>query len=109
MGTYETRSDKQKFYLSPEWRNLREYQLAKDPFCAICKVNSRFVQATCVHHKVEIEDDAEKALEINNLMSLCKPCHSRITFSKSMKGNIPKNKKSNNQLTLLNRKWKTKD
>jgi 5-methylcytosine-specific restriction endonuclease McrA len=102
---YETRDERQKFYLSKEWRNLREYKLSLDPYCYECKKNDRFVGAVHVHHIIDIADDPNKALNIKNLLSLCKACHSRITFKKLLKTNNP-NSKKNTELKIYKKLWK---
>lgn len=102
---WNSREVKQKFYTSKEWRDLREYKLSLDPFCFDCKNNGYFVGAVHVHHKIDINEDPSKRLDIKNLISLCKKCHSRITMSKMLKINNPKSKENNKQ-TLFKRKWK---
>jgi len=65
-----------KFYQSKAWRNLRAYKLSLNPLCE--NENCKNV-ATEVHHIKERKDFPELQLEINNLQSLCKPCHSTHT------------------------------
>jgi len=84
---FETREERQNFYNSIEWRNFREYILANEPFCRICKANGYFEGATCVDHIKDIEEAPELRLEKKNCQSLCKNCHSRKTMSKAMKIN----------------------
>lgn len=47
------------------------------PFCEMCLRSGRYTQATEVHHVLPISQGGTNAQD--NLMSLCKPCHSRIT------------------------------
>lgn len=68
---------KNSFYASPPWRRLREYKLLIDPFCERCKERDEIVPAEEVHHIVEISVDPDRALEYDNLESLCKTCHSK--------------------------------
>ena len=66
-----------KFYTSKEWRKLRNYKLSLNPFCQRCK----FEIATEVHHIKDRKDFPLLELDIKNLESLCKPCHSTHTAS----------------------------
>ncbi|WP_172838120.1 HNH endonuclease signature motif containing protein [Terriglobus roseus] len=45
----------------------------------MCLDEQRVTPATEVHHIIPIRTDPTKRLDRSNLMSLCKPCHSRIT------------------------------
>ena len=89
------------FYSSRSWQDLRRYKLCKDPFCEKCSTPESPVMAQECHHIAEVKDCPEKRLILNNLMSLCKPCHSKISsvdlqhyYAKSL------------DLQILNRKWK---
>jgi len=55
------------------WRRLRLMKLRRDPLCAKCGG-----PATEVHHVQAKRDGGSDALD--NLQSLCKPCHSAITM-----------------------------
>lgn len=69
-----------KFYLSKQWRNLREYKISLNPLCEHCLKEDKLVQAIDVDHIVDIKDNPYLALDINNLQSLCKSCHSKKTM-----------------------------
>ena len=77
-----------RFYSRRSWRGsdhklgTRDLKLRQDPLCEDCKARGRLVVATEVHHKVEVRIDADASLDIDNLESLCSPCHSRITASR---------------------------
>lgn len=81
LKTYE---GKQKFYQSKAWRLLRKEKLTNDPLCEMHLQKGQIVPATEVHHIIDIDDKPtlENALDSNNLMSLCKSCHSSITGKK---------------------------
>lgn len=76
-----------KFIRSPEhnkrynyqWRKLRKRFLDAHPLCEQCKANGRYTAATEVHHIKPLADGGTN--DENNLMALCKPCHSRITMT----------------------------
>ena len=66
----------QGFYQSRVWRNARRLALQRDNFlCQECLRNKRITPATEVHHKKELEDYPELALDLENLESLCWDCH----------------------------------
>ena len=58
------------------WRNTRAQKLQMDPLCEDCiTIHDRSTQAVDVHHIKKIIDAPELRLAMDNLMSLCKPCH----------------------------------
>ncbi|MEA5014274.1 MAG: HNH endonuclease signature motif containing protein [Candidatus Limiplasma sp.] len=61
------------------WPRIRARQLAQHPLCAMCQKDGRATPANEVHHIVPLSQGGTHAPE--NLMSLCKSCHSRITAS----------------------------
>lgn len=65
-----------EFYLSPEWRALRKLQLELEPFCRTCSANNRVTAAQMADHIKPINQGGAK-LDLNNLQSLCHPCHNR--------------------------------
>ena len=62
-----------------QWRKLRALFLSANPFCEMCKQEGRLTDATEVHHIKPLSEDGTN--DIENLMALCKPCHSRITMT----------------------------
>ena len=67
-----------------QWRKLRNYFLSIHPFCEMCKRDGRYTDATEVHHILPLADGGTN--DIDNLMALCKSCHSRITMTTENKG-----------------------
>ena len=65
-----------KIYGSREWKKIRARFLAAHPLCEQCRKEGRLTAATEVHHILPLRRGGTHADE--NLMALCKPCHSRI-------------------------------
>ena len=66
-----------EFYQSREWRRLRSVKLQQDPVCELClKEKNIITPAKVVDHIVPINKGGAP-LDLNNLQSLCYPCHSR--------------------------------
>ena len=59
------------------WKKIRAKFLNSHPFCEECRKNGRYVIATEVHHILPLARGGTNS--IDNLMPLCKPCHSRIS------------------------------
>ena len=66
-----------------QWRKLRNCFLASNPLCEMCKQEGKFTEATEVHHVKPLADGGTNNFE--NLMPLCKPCHSKITLTSANK------------------------
>jgi 5-methylcytosine-specific restriction protein A len=58
------------------WRRIRAQYIAAHPLCEMCQREGRLVPATEVHHIVELSEGGGNSFD--NLMALCKPCHSRL-------------------------------
>lgn len=77
---YDTaRRDKaaKAFYNSTAWKETRRRVLVIDHGIDlyIYATEGRVVRATLVHHIIEYKDDATKALDINNLISVSEETH----------------------------------
>lgn len=66
------------------WQKLRRMHLAREPLCYDCKNNGGYnmgggvlTVATEVHHIIAKRDGGDNSFD--NLMSLCKTCHSKRT------------------------------
>lgn len=71
------------FYRSKPWEKVREVVLARDNgLCQECLKDKRVTLADTVHHIIELKDDWGKRLDLNNLISICSSCHSKIHNSK---------------------------
>lgn len=59
------------------WKRIRDRYISTHPLCEECYKQGRLTQAEEVHHILPLSHGGTHAEE--NLMALCKPCHSRIT------------------------------
>ena len=67
-------------YDTRHWRQLREIRLSLDPLCVDCLANGFTVAASVVDHIVPlVECGMERAFDLSNTRSLCKPCHDART------------------------------
>ncbi len=58
------------------WKRIRDAHVKTHPFCELCFAKHRVVKVEEVHHKLPISEGGTHVRE--NLMSLCKSCHSRL-------------------------------
>lgn len=72
--------DRKKVYNSKKWKLAREKALLRDSMlCVICKAEGKETLAKEVDHIEELRDDMTKAYDLDNLQSLCIPCHRKKT------------------------------
>ena len=69
------------------WSKIRARHLAEHPLCVMCRKNGQVTPANEVHHIVPLADGGTHAPD--NLMSLCKSCHSRITVAEGWRHRHP--------------------
>ncbi|NCB52272.1 MAG: HNH endonuclease [Clostridia bacterium] len=67
------------WYNDPRWDRLRDWQLARDPFCYYCAQKGIVTAATCVDHAEPHNGDWDKFMNPGNLRSSCKRCHDQKT------------------------------
>jgi 5-methylcytosine-specific restriction protein A len=59
-----------------DWKKLRVVALQRDcHLCQICLKAGRATPAQDVHHILSIELRPDLRLDIDNLLSVCRPCH----------------------------------
>lgn len=64
------------FYRKPAWQRIRQMALSRDNgICQRCYKKNIIKKADVVHHIIYLIDDFQKALDLNNLESLCHACH----------------------------------
>ena len=61
------------------WREFRLAVLADRPLCQDCEQHGRVTAAEEVHHVVKVRDDITRRLDRENVLALCKSCHSART------------------------------
>ncbi len=59
------------------WKKIRARHLAAHPLCEHCKAEGRLTPAEEVHHIRPLSEGGTH--DEQNLLSLCKSCHSKIT------------------------------
>jgi 5-methylcytosine-specific restriction protein A len=64
-----------RWYYTPQWRALRRDQLARNPFCSMCRAMGRSTRATIADHKRPHRGDKALFFDARNLDSLCAPHH----------------------------------
>ena len=72
---------RQEIYNTSKWRELRNGYFIQHPLCELCLQNGKTVAGEDVHHIISPfhqEDTAYFAYNPNNLLTLCKQCHSYI-------------------------------
>lgn len=61
-----------KFYQSKHWRSIRTQRLKLDHNeCQRCRLQGKYTPAQNVHHKKEVKEFPELALDLDNTESLC--------------------------------------
>ena len=71
-----TRPERHKFYGSRQWKNLRDYVLARSPLCAECLRRGVITAGQVVDHIIPVADGG-KEMNVENLQTLCAACHNR--------------------------------
>lgn len=75
------RAKAKSLYATKQWQDIRRLVLRSSPLCVVCKKAGRFVAAEHVDHIKPHKGDEATFFDVENLQSLCKPCHSRKTVT----------------------------
>ena len=76
---YQRNQKAKDFYESIAWEKTRQAVLIRDKgLCQECLKEKKITPADTVHHIVELREDWGRRLDMDNLVSLCASCHSRI-------------------------------
>jgi 5-methylcytosine-specific restriction protein A len=70
--------ERNRFYQRIAWKNVRALQLQLEPLCRLCRSNGKLIAATVVDHRTPIAEGGAE-LDLDNLQSLCSPCHNAKT------------------------------
>jgi 5-methylcytosine-specific restriction protein A len=70
-----SKAERDKFYTGAAWRRCRSAFLACNPLCVDCLERGLLTSATIPHHARERLDRPDLALDMENLVALCSPCH----------------------------------
>ena len=62
------------------WRRIRQLYIKEHPVCEVCEKQGKITPVQEVHHIIPLSRGGTH--HEDNLMSLCKSCHSRITATK---------------------------
>lgn len=66
------------------WKRIRDLYLSQHPLCEECLKEGRYVPAEEVHHILPVLEGGTH--NVNNLMSLCKSCHTKIHIKRGDRG-----------------------
>lgn len=79
-----------KFYQSKEWIEMRRLAKARDKYkCQICGVSVHEKGTSQVDHIIPVKQAPSLALDINNLRTLCRPCHVKFDAARGYKNLRP--------------------
>ena len=70
------RSKSNKRRYGRAWKRIRDKYVSMHPFCEICYEKGILVETEEVHHKKPLSEGGTH--DRDNLIALCKSCHSRI-------------------------------
>lgn len=107
-----TERQKAQFYASSAWHRARQRALQRDRYiCQDCLARAKALRragvktsmaiqaATVVHHIVPYEQDPQKALLADNLVSLCGACHN-ARHPEKLDGRRPSQRQADNHAPL---------
>lgn len=79
---FKAKRNYHQFYRQRIWWNpigLRQSQLRKQPLCQVCLATGQVTAAVDVDHVIPHRGSWTLFCDVDNLQSLCKPCHSAKT------------------------------
>lgn len=76
--TKTKRKDDSKLYHTKKWQDLRKLKLSLNPLCEECEKYGRLTQGEIIHHIIPLKADESKALDLDNLQTVCRKCHDKI-------------------------------
>lgn len=76
-----------KLYKTKEWKQLRQAQLARCPYCQCPHHKGQQVKANVVDHIVPHKGNMRLFIKPDNLQSMTKQCHDKFKQSREKGGN----------------------
>ncbi len=74
-----TQKMRDAFYKTSLWEKCRGTVLDRDGYlCQVCMQQDEPTPANTVHHIIHLKDDPSKALDEDNLISVCYECHNDL-------------------------------
>lgn len=81
--TEQDRIERHRFYGRAAWARCRKLKLRRNPLCECClREEGKTIPAAHVQHKKDLALRPDLAYDLDNLESLCHPCHSRETLKR---------------------------
>ena len=80
----DTRRERNKVYTSARWQRLRHLKFMNNPICEVCESKGITKPADDIHHIVSFVGVKNKtvayelAYDYDNLLSVCRQCHSKL-------------------------------
>ncbi|NBI27805.1 HNH endonuclease [Chengkuizengella marina] len=72
------KTNRKKFYDSQTWKSCRKLVLKRDNYlCQLSIKQNKLTPADIVHHIEHFEDNPSRALDMDNLLSVCSSCHNK--------------------------------
>lgn len=94
MIRHDTDESAKQFYASSAWRRCRKAVLIRDHYlCQECLRRGIITQANIVHHIEALKDAPEKAMDMDNLETICPACHNKEHPEKPGGAKKPKRRK----------------
>lgn len=69
-----------KWYKTAAWARLRKKQLAREPLCRFCRSKGIITEGIECDHIQDHKGEESLFYDIENIQTLCKPCHSKKTI-----------------------------
>ena len=92
----QQRSETASFYASARWRKVRLMVLDRDGYQCVCGRATDLI----VHHRTALTERPELALELTNLVTLCRKCHGRFEAHKRANDNATRTRAALSPVTL---------
>src|SRR5262245_29430553 len=71
-------------YSTQRWQRLRRQKLRAHPLCESCLLFGRIEPANAVDHRVPVNSGGEPFPPLEQLASLCEPCHNTKTRAEQL-------------------------